>query len=55
MKEADEEYDIIIDELFKPNFYNIIEVIKPENTIIQKIDDIKLEILKYDLNKLKFD
>ena len=52
---ADEEYDILIDDLFQPNFYNITEVIRPENTITQKIDDIKLEILKYDLNKIKFD
>ena len=55
LNKADEQYDILIDDLFESNFYNIIELVKPDNTIIETIDNIKLVILEHDLKNKKFD
>ena len=55
LNKEDERYDILIDDLFESNFYNIIELVKPDNTIIKTIDNIILVILEHDLNNKKFD
>ena len=54
-KDADEVYDILINNLFQSNFYNIIELIKPDNTITYSDNKIKLEILIHDLKNKRFD
>jgi len=54
-KNADEVYDILINNLYQSNFYNIIELIKPDNTISYSDNEIKLEILINDLKNKMFD
>ena len=54
-KNADEVYDILINNLYQSNFYNIIELIKPDNTISYSDNKIKLEILINDLKNKMFD
>jgi len=54
-KNADEAYDFLIDNLYQSNFYNIIELVKPDSTITYSDDQIKLEILINDLKNIKFD
>ena len=53
-KDIEVEYEPIIKDLFKRNFYNIVQMLRPENNILTSIDDIDLQILEYDLKKLKF-
>ena len=49
IKEADEIYDEERYELFKRNFYNVVEAIDSDILIKETINNINLEILKYDL------
>lgn len=51
---TEEVYDLIIDDLYESNFYNIAELIRPEKTIIKEIDNLKVEILINDLKTKKF-
>ena len=55
IKEADEIYDEERYELFKRNFYNVVEAIDSDILIKETINNINLEILKYDLKNKKFD
>lgn len=48
---TEEVYDLLIDQLYESNFYNIVELIRPEKTITKDIGNIKLEILISDLKK----
>ena len=54
-KNADEVYDILINNLYQSNFYNIIELVNPDNTITYSDNEIKLEILINDLKNKMFD
>ena len=44
-----------IEDLYNKNFYNIVELIKPKNSIFKEIGNIKLTILTHDLKEIKFD
>ena len=53
-KNAEEFYGSLIENFFESNFFNITELIRPVNTIIENLNDkIKLEILINDLKKFK--
>jgi len=54
LKDADEIYHKKRYDLFKQNFYNVVEVLDPDHVIKETINNINLEILKYDIKNKKF-
>ena len=55
IKETDEIYNEKKYDLFKRNFYNIVEPFDSDIVIKEAINNIDLEILEYDLKNKKFD
>ena len=52
-KNIKEIIDEKLEDYFKKNFYNITELVRPDNYLIKDVGNIRLSILIHDLNNLK--